>query len=355
MFNHGVTNVAPAAVDQHDVSDDKDDQLFQNHPDLIDPIWERKVAELDKAARRQLRRQRGSQRRSRPTRRGLLRPGPLLLAVVVVLGGLLLAKHPWYTSPRFPTAATTNPFAPTATPTQQAVAPLELSQPFTNTPAAGWSDGAAGIVPPVAKPVGHYSAGQVGAAYGQVRQILVAAHLDPRVLVEHDTSGYLARFAPDTQASLRKVLSNPATPDDGGAITLLAKGFQLLSVPVKVNGSMSVSVGAHGYLTVHTNYVFAYPFAPADPSQITESAQIVAVLHVAEDFDVVGAQGPAAGRGVYQDSVQAYYASMACTPSKHGLLAPAYSEPDLNVPNGQDNQDQYYAPAHALTIPDTCH
>jgi hypothetical protein len=275
---------------------------------------------------------------------------------VVIVGALLviIVKHPWSTSTTSTLPA--SPTVPTATPTVRQDLPLNLNEPFGNTPAAGWSDGVAGIAPPAATAVGHYSAAQVTTALNLVKQVLVASHLDPKMLVAHDTSTYLSLLAPDARTDEQKTLADPRyTPDRGGGLTLLATGFHLLPAPVKVNGSMSFSIGSDGELLVHANYVFAFPFAPTDPKQITQPWQIVAIQHVAEDYEYVADKRMTAGsQGLFVHSTQAYYDSMACSQSTKGFLAPAIADPATNGGPETGNPDSYYDPNHSLSVPNSC-
>jgi hypothetical protein len=174
------------------------------------------------------------------------------------------------------------------------------------------------------------------------------------MLVNHDPSGYLALLAPDAgkREQPRLITAQPA--DGDGTVTLLAAGHSLLPAPIKVNGSMSVSTDKDGNLLVHTNYVFAYPFRPTDPSTITESWQIVAVVHVAVDYAVIeSSQYTPGSQGAWVGGSQSYDSSMACGPFKQGYLAPAYLD---QAPHGPqtDNPDAYYDPNHSLDIPNTC-
>lgn len=338
--------------------DDGQDQewMFTSHPDLVDEQWAKKAA---KAARKQARRD----RRHRPPaprsddprgpRRGPLMRVSVILAVLI--GVLVLVEnHPWSRSASPVRQAAVIP--PTVTPAKRQVALLNLAQPFATTPAASWSDGEAGIQPPPAAPLGHYTAAQVAAATAQVKQILVVAHLDPRVLVNHDPSGYLALLSVTGRGYEQGVLSGQKYgANGGGAVTLLANGFHLLPVPVKVNGTMTVALGQGGTLTVHTNYVFAYPFAPADPNRITQAWQIVAVEHVTQDFQYIADKQRYAAndQGVNLGDEQAYFADMACAPSKQGILAPAYSDPAYGNP-GNENPDALFDPNHTMNITDTC-
>lgn len=321
------------------------EEIFTRHPDLTEAKWAKlsrraKRRRIPKAWRSQL----GGRwiRRISPQRVGSI------TAVVVVAGGLLILTHPWSVQRG---ALPLAPTPPTITATAQQRAPLDLNQPFADTPAAGWGDGAAGIQPPQLGPVGGHSAAQVADALRRVEQALVAGHLDNRMLVHHDSANYLALFAPGIQAALRKALSTAS----GSLNTLLAPGFHLLPAPIKVTGTMSVDTNHQGNLVVHTNYVFAYPFAPSDPREITESWQIVAIHHISQDFELVaGNHYAAADRGLWWGAGQGYFANMACGPSKQGLLAPAYSEPHLAAGPALENPDAFYDPNHPLNVPNNC-
>lgn len=356
---------------------DDPDWLFQNHPDLIDPEWARKAR---KAARKYDRRRRFTVRRRRPAgkrgspagnrpagRRGgpvgwlaarataspTVRARTVMIVVVVVIGAVLVAQHPWTTDPATafgPAPVRNSESAPTTSPmTSDWPAPLDMQHPFGNTPAAHWSDGAAGIVLPAPRAVGSYSAAQVTADETKVKQILVTAHLSPQVLINHDPTAYLALLAPDSRTYERQQLAK--APDGYGTITALAKGFPLLPVPVKVAGSMSASLDPAGNVEVHTNYVYAFPFAPTGAGiLITQTWQIVAIHHVQEDFEVItSSRYRPSSQGVRIAGAKSYYASMACQQAKKGYLAPAFSELVGDGPT-TDSPYAYYDPNHPMNV-----
>jgi hypothetical protein len=347
---------------------DPADDLFANHPDLASPEWARRAERIERKEAARYRRavqakaasaraaRKPSAKAKRPERPVLLNPTSRtsqFLVIVVVLGTALLAWHPW-SHGGSPSPLAQQLVEPTVTGTARRSAPVNLAQPFANTPAAGWSDGAAGIVVPPAVAVGSVPAATVGLAMARVKQVLVAAHLDDRMLVQHDTSAYLALFATTARAQASAQLT-PAHPDGNGELTLLANGFHLLPAPVKVNGTMSTSLDPTGELVVHTNYVFAYPFAPSDPDSITEYWQFIPVLHVAEDFILVSdRRQPAADQGLWLTHSQSYGFGVGCTRFDQGYLAPAFSEPRLDGPTGA-NPDSYFDPRHPLNVPNTCH
>jgi hypothetical protein len=349
--------------------DNQDESMFASHPDLIDQDWQRQAERrANRAARFRQRRVEDARRRVEDSRRRIevggigrrnrgYRPARRLRAVQGVLGlGLalgvlaLVAFHPG--APGARPLATTPPHTVSslvATPAPT----VDLSHPFATTPASTWAEGANGIQPPVAAAVAGHSAAQVAAAYQQVKQVLVASHLDPAMLVDHNTDGYVNLLAAYTRASARKDLAT--SPDGHGTLTLLAPGYPLLPVPIRVDGSMSAGVNARGEITVHTNYVFAFAFAPRGNEPITEASDIVAVQHVQQDFDLVtDPRLTSADRGLYPQGSQAYYSSIGCQQSDHGLLAPAYADNVTKPGVPTDNPNALYDPAHSLTVSNTC-
>jgi hypothetical protein len=285
-------------------------------------------------------------RGARAPRRGLF----LTLCMAVLLLAIAIGTQPWRRE-------ASGAFGTTAPPPTKGITdttPLDLTQPFAGTPAATWANGLDGIQLPRAQAIDGYRAGQVADALARVKQVLVAAHLDPLMLLDHDPSVYLALLAPNTRVHQRAAISTSSSPDEGGEITLVERGFHLLAVPIKVRGSMTVSTDRHGMRVVHTNYVFAFPFAPANGAKITNPWQIDAVQHVAEDFTLLsGAAYGAGDRGLWITASHSYYESIACGPSKHGYLAPAYSEPGSDA-NAAGNPNGYYDPNHPLDITATC-
>lgn len=163
-----------------------------------------------------------------------------------------------------------------------------------------------------------------------------------------------ALFAPRARQDERLALADKQHPDGHGRVTLLATGETLLPAPIKVAGSMSAAAGADGTIAVHTNYVFAYPFTPSDPSSITASWQIVAVEHIAQDFTWINGTGYTSdSQGLFLAHFDSYGASIDCRPFRAGYLAPAYEDQDYH-PAAGDDPDALYDPNHPLGIPDTC-
>jgi hypothetical protein len=337
-----------------------DDGLFDSHPDLADPAWRKTAKRAAREARppthREMRRRWAAiDPVSAPPPRRRVRPSWLVTGLVLLV---MIGTGLWWRSGA--QAANTVGSAgviplstqpPSDTVTTEGSTPLDLNQPFANTPAAGWGDGANGIVlpPPVAVP--GWTTAQVATAESQVRQVLIAAHLDTPLLINHDPSHYLALLAHNVVPALQRDLADPKISHAAGAVTQLASGFRLLPAPIKVSGTMSDSPGPDGNILIHANYVFAFPFVPAHPSTIRYSWEIVAIHHVQEDFEVIS---DGRYRGVWPQQSQGYMADMACGPSNQGYLAPAYSEERFNGPANTEDPSALYNPSHDLNITDTC-
>lgn len=269
---------------------------------------------------------------------------PLTLYMALVLLAVGVTAHQ---------AAVTGADAAGPSLTIRSTGPLNLAKPFAGTPAADWADGGDGILPPTPTPVGTHTAEQVAAALAATKKLLVAGHLDPVMLVTHDPGTYVALLAPDARPDELAQIAGTSGPDEGGEVTLLAPGYHLLSAAPKVSGSMSVGTDSNGQLVVHANYVYAYPFAPADPRKVSRPWQIVAVQHAQEDVTVVsGSEYPSGDRGLWVTSTKSYYESMACAAARHGLLAPAYSDP--RTTSASQDPNMFFDPNHALNVGSTC-
>lgn len=316
-------------------TDDLDD-----HPDLQDLRLSRK--DERKAMAEARRRQR--QALAMPAEPSFLRRNRALLVVLGVLAALIAASVVLSDRARSGASET----APPAVHTFTAEAPaVDLSQPFAGTPAASWADGAAGIAPPAAAPVGTYSAEQVSAGYARVRQLLVSARLDPAVLEGHDFERVLTQLAPAARTQVD--MSRPSTEAYVTA-TRVADGFHLLPVPPKVTGSMSATVSQEGALLVHTNYLFAYAFDPAGQPRITDPMRMIAVDRFESDYTITDTRWTQEDQGIWQTSVKAYSYSVACGALKRGELAPSYSEP---LPPGTPAADEKQAFNPTAPIPTT--
>lgn len=136
---------------------------------------------------------------------------------------------------------------------------LDRDHPFEGTAEAGWADGEAGVVVPAVQEwqTAFVPAERLTAAMDQVRQVVVASRLDPRVLRDGDVEPLLGLFAVGQREELRARLGSA---DGGSVATRVAAGERLLDVPPKVSGQMLASGTDEGEVVVRTSFSFAYAF-----------------------------------------------------------------------------------------------
>jgi hypothetical protein len=141
------------------------------------------------------------------------------------------------------------------------------ADPFAGTPADGWADGAAGIVVPVAKRAGEFTAAQVAAAYQTTRKLLLAADLDKQILLGGAPTAFGDLLASQDRADFLAGL-NKRGPHASSRLWVesFAPGSaDLIGNVIKVRGSMSarsVSVAGGTALAITVNYNFDYPIEP---------------------------------------------------------------------------------------------
>ncbi|QRP50928.1 hypothetical protein I6J71_22855 [Amycolatopsis sp. FDAARGOS 1241] len=302
-----------------------DEHGIENHPDLMDPDWQRHA---EKEAWIGLRR---SRRRARLRKRVTISA-----AVLVGLAAAGCAFYAWgrATSEQYPgtpaavaggstsPAVTTTTTAPTDLPLD---AHVDLSRPFDDTPAQNWAEGIAGLTIPPAKAVGSFSAQQVGHAEDEVKQAITVAQFDQDTLEGHKSAGYVGLFAPDAKADIQ------AHAQD--YLTFLADGYHLLPVAPRMTGTMTARPGKSGELVLHVAYVVAYAFEPGT-HVIYGPADLEPFVRVDADYTVrSGAHWDPSSRGLWLDQMNSYFTSIACTASKANRLAPAFSEPDFAGPS----------------------
>lgn len=253
------------------------DALEARFKELSAEEREKRARERQKA-HKQARKAEGKARR----RRGLRRMAWGLAAVVVIGGGAFAylrfgrpASHPDAGS------ALTHSTTPSASATHT-VSPRTDSgpppDPFAGTPTDKWANGAAGIVIPAAKPIGHYSAAQVEDAYQTTEKLLIAAALDKQSLFDGSPAPFadlLAQYERNIFLSgLNKPKGVPGGPPGStrGLIVQFAPGTTtLVTSAIRVRGTMTAATASSGgneVLRVSINYIVAYavepPHAPAD-------------------------------------------------------------------------------------------
>ncbi|QFZ17216.1 hypothetical protein [Saccharothrix syringae] len=269
---------------------------IEDHPDLRDEGWARD------ALRRARREARWRRLRSWRPRRGHLAG----VAAAVVAGLLVWAVF--------------------ATRSGRSDA-FDPDEPFAGTTATTWADGADGVVAPRAEPVGGFTAEQVADAYARVRQAVVTARLDRRVLVDHDPEPLVALFAPDLRDSLRTLFDGRNDGEAALLATRVDRGARLAEAEPKVLGEMAAEAGPAGELVVRTDYTFAYAFRPDRPEEVRGPLDAVAVARFQVRYSV--RSGPPGVEGLWADDSLGTLRSISCSAAARGYLAPAFAQPDL--------------------------
>jgi hypothetical protein len=148
-----------------------------------------------------------------------------------------------------------------------------VSDPFAGSPAEGYADGAAGIAIPAARAFGGYSAAQVRAAYATVKKLLIAGHLNRRVLAGGSPTAFLRLLIPTERSWFDRHLGWRGLDRRGDIrssrawLTSFDPGTTaLVGTVIKVHGSMTAAAGRSGHtpvLSIRADYLFVYPIQQA--------------------------------------------------------------------------------------------
>lgn len=312
---------------RHPVSD-RDSE----HPQLMDPDWQQHAEKETWVDYRQQR------RRAKRNRRLAF----WLVALAALAGGTYGAIHSGTkTSAQHDAGASTSGAAPTNLP---GIAKVDLTHPFVNTPAQNWGEGIVGLTAPAPAQIGEFSATQVGDALTQVKQAIIAAHLDQDTLYAHKPDKYAALLAPYVLDDLREQPNPP--------LVYIQDGFHLLPVAPRMMGSLTVRTDDKHELVVHANYVVAYAFDPGSRA-IQGPSDIEPFVRVETDY--LWRSGPpwtADDQGLVWDNYNSYVTAAACKPMDSGLLAPAYS--DETVVTSISDEPGQFDPAQPVPTLGNC-
>lgn len=290
-------------------------------------------------------------RAAQPGDAGALRATAWTAAIVVLAGAGVLAYQHFANKHGGLAAAISG--APGLSPVQQSDGPP--ADPFAGTPADHWANGAAGIVMPVAKPVGPFSAAQVAAEYVTTRKLLIAAGLDRQTLLGGAPTAFADLLAPRERAQFLAGLNTRGTSKIGQAlstrtwVTSFAPGSaDLIGSVFKVHGSMSAqAVHESGTiaLAINVNYIFAYPIEP--PGQPSDWMRVLAHQYGAVDFApwddpggpleawYQGIDGSAGGMcGINDGYIHPDYPSDRAVPEPSGSAINPYSPPTASPDRG---------------------
>jgi hypothetical protein len=217
-----------------------------------------------KQAREARRRDRRMARRSGGRRRAARAVSWTIAIVVLAVAGLLSWLH--YAPGTGGTVSNLNPA--TAGPP---------ADPFAGTPAGQWADGAAGIVIPAAKPVGPFSAAQVGAAYAVTKRLLIAETLDKQTLAGGAPTAFADLLTPSARSqflsglNVRGAYRTGQSRSSRSYVESFAPGTaELIGQVIKVKASMRAQTYRQSgmlVLAVNVSELATYPIErPGDPS-----------------------------------------------------------------------------------------
>jgi hypothetical protein len=243
-----------------------------------------------------------------PTRRGGAGRSALALVLVLVLlfavgAGVrrLLQRSPASTpggTGRTPGATTPAPSSPLLTPA------FTATDPFANSVAAQFANGAAGIVLPAAHAVAPYTSAQVASAYVTVKNLMVAANLNAPTLQGLKPVAFGSLLISQQRSWFYAHLTKPVRPKKGQPwltrtwVTAFAPGTQLVGSIIKVHGdpmtAKVVTANGHPALQVFANYLFVYAVEQAGQpdSRIRVVAHEFATVQFAQWYDPGGSLQP---------------------------------------------------------------
>lgn len=203
--------------------------------------------------------------------------------------------------------------------------------PFAGTPAAGFAEGAAGIVLPPVEPVGDFTADYVAEALTQVRQALVAARLAPGMLVDHDPGPLVGLVADAQQPAMREAFDSATFATFA---TQVADGAVLMPAPPRVAGEISYRATTAErdlpVLEVVSNFVWVYAFQPPDAARAGATIVVVRdALRWEGRYDRAWLES---SRGMWLADAASYGWGVDCDAYQKGLIRPGrFADPAQHV------------------------
>jgi hypothetical protein len=223
--------------------------------------------------------------------------------------------------------------------------------PFAGTPAESFPEGEAGLVLPTAQATGKWSEAEVAQALATVKKALIAAHLDHRMLVDHDPSTFLALLSPEHRKDIGNDIANGSY---GTTAVRIAKDAKLAPELPRVSGRLTYREGMWdkiAVLEVISNYVWVYPF------EVPSGAQRVVVVHDEVHWLFPKDKSVQAGwRGMNIGDSKGYWDLMDCAETGHGFTAP-YKGNDASadpLATSTEPSSAYFQPDHTLDIESGC-
>lgn len=236
---------------------------------------------------------------------------------------------------------------PVATPGPSPM-PAEPVDPFAGTPAEDFAEGADGIVLPEAEPIGDFTADEVAEALELVRDALIAARLDPAMLVKHDGDVLLDRLAPGQRQT---VVAAFESGDFGRFATQIADNAVLAPAEPRVHGRLSYEITTAGafdtpILQVVSRFVWVYAFEPVEDGL---SPHLVVVRDELTWEVTVGHPWPKAAEGAWLPVADSHVWGADCAVYDDGIVRPAGESAAL-----LGDQAGIFDPDQPLDTSDTC-
>jgi hypothetical protein len=230
--------------------------------------------------------------------------------------------------------------------------PAPPKNPFADTPAEKYVEGAAGFVLPPAGPVGTFTTAQVAESLDQIRHVLTAIYLDHRLLVDHDPAALLALIAPSTRDDIRKQYADPTKATLG---VLISPAVRLAADQPRVDGRTTIRAAKDSdgreVLEIITNYVVAYAFDRPDRGPGSR----IALAHQQISWWVYHSNAVRTGdRGLWLNTFDGYQFNVDCVEFRKGLLAPDLGRGGVSSSVSPEPDAGYYDPDHTLGIPESC-
>ncbi len=192
-----------------------------------------------------------------------------------------------------------------------------------------------------------FSKAAVADVLAQVKRALIAARLDPAMLVDHDPSKLLDLLAPDSRG-------RASSDFDRGAFlsyaSQIAPGSPLAAEGPRVRGAMTFRATTEGdvrLLEVVSNVVWVYPFMGGSPARrplVVVHDEVVWLFPVASDVE------PDA-RGLWIDLATASVSNVDCAQMATSLLALGTPRPGGTGPT---DEVAVFDPGRPLAVDSTC-
>ncbi|MFD8784212.1 hypothetical protein [Kitasatospora sp. NPDC059599] len=139
-----------------------------------------------------------------------------------------------------------------------------VAHPWAGSPAEGWPTGAEAFVLPEAQATGVFSTAQVASQLQSVRDYLIAANLDPKVIAGGRPDAALALLERQDQDGAKSALEHPSKEND--PTNWFSRFDPRDAIPVgdtvKVQGRMTFEGDGDKGVLIHTDFSFVYALRP---------------------------------------------------------------------------------------------